>query len=321
MELPIIIEPETRLYFEYSTNSSWSNTYNFKYPNLDAGTMQIIYDYDYLLKPRYYTHYDYIFENTVYDYEAEQFYAESFTVYSNDAEYSHIFDFEYDLEPDFTNLSLYKVVGLYPNFTQEVIVDDDINYNIEFDLTSKNVTVFDLNSADGLLDQFDSITVMLNFTFGPVSTLTQVSLSNNFNQSFITDIEATFYDGIHGSFDYFDNARSYLFTEDYTTITSDKTSFVSNNFTRNPHLGNSPILRGYNEYELYLNFEVSEDQFNVIYEADLNLDGKVDYKQEVDLDKDGRVDITKYGIEDPEDSSGVIWYRIIQDFEGITKTV
>ncbi|MHA2338680.1 MAG: hypothetical protein ACXACX_15335 [Candidatus Hodarchaeales archaeon] len=315
-ELPMIIEPDARLYFEYSTNSSWEDSLTFDYENVDAGTMQIIYDYDYLLKPRYYTHFDTIFENDEYDYEFEQFYAESFTVYTESADYSLIFDIEYDLEQ-----ALYSVVALYPNYTQVDIEDDDINYDITFDFATKNVTINDLNSGDGVLNQFDSITVILNFTLGPVSTLTQVNLTSYFNQTFITDMEETFYDEIYGTFEYFDESPMYLLNEDYVTLTSAQTSFNSINFTRNPHLGNSPILKGYNEYEVYLNFEVSEDQFNTIYEADINLDGAVDYKQEIDIDKDGKVDITKYGIEDPENPSQVIWYRIIQDFETVSKTI
>ena len=93
---------------------------------------------------------------------------------------------------------MYNIVGLYPNYTQVFIKDDDINYDITFNLTAKNITIFDLDASDGLLNQFDSITVILNFTLGPVSTLTQLSLSNHFNQSFITDMEATFYDEIYG---------------------------------------------------------------------------------------------------------------------------
>jgi hypothetical protein len=128
------------------------------------------------------------FKNDEYDYEFEQFYAESFTVYTESADYSLIFDIEYDLEQDFTNLSLYSVVALYPNYTQVDIEDDDINYDITFDFATKNVTINDLNSGDGVLNQFDSITLILNFTLGPVSTLTQVNLTSYFNQTFIKPI-------------------------------------------------------------------------------------------------------------------------------------
>ncbi|KKN58657.1 hypothetical protein LCGC14_0549880, partial [marine sediment metagenome] len=318
---PLVIEPDTELYFEYSTNNSWSDTYNFNYVNLNTGDLEIVYDYNYLLDPHYYTIYDTIFENDVYDYDFEQFYAESFTVYSNATDYSHIFDIDYDFQQDFTNLSLYKVVGLYPNYTQFFIEHDDVNYDVVFNPITKTINITDLISGDGVLNQFDSITVILNFTFGPVSSLTQLSLSSNFNQTFLANQEETISNEIYGSFYYFDKAEFYLFAEDYSTITSSQTSFSSINFTRNAHLGNSPVLKGYDEYELYLNFELSENPFNVIYEADIELDGKVDYKQEVDIDKDGTIDVTKYGVIDPANPLEIIWYKIIQDIQSISKTL
>ncbi|KKN39526.1 hypothetical protein LCGC14_0742520 [marine sediment metagenome] len=320
-ELPLIIEPETKLYFEYSTGTSWSEIYNFNYENLDAGTIEVIHDYESLLKPRYRTVFGSEIENQEYDYELEQFYSESFTIYSSSSEYEHTFDIDYDLQADFADLLLYSIVGLYPNYTQFFIEDDDINYNIVFNPSSKTITITDLISGDGLLNQFDSITVILNFTSGPVSTLTQLSLSNNFNQTYITDQEATFNSIIHGSFNYFESFGIYLFTEDYSTITSDSTSFSSIDFTQNPHLGNSPILKGYNEYELYLNYEISENKFDTIYMADIEQDGQVEYKRETDIDKDGTIDITKYGIQDPENSQEILWYKIIQDMLTISKTV
>ncbi|KKN72007.1 hypothetical protein LCGC14_0414890, partial [marine sediment metagenome] len=320
-ELPLIIEPETKLYFEYSINSSWSEIFSFDYENIDAGNTQILYDYNYLLKPRYFTLFGNIYENNIYDYELEQFYSESFTVYSNSAEYEHILSVDYDFQEDFTNLSLYKIIGLYPNFTQFSIEDDDINYNVTFNPSAKSITISDLISVDGLLNQFGSITVILNFTFGPVSTLTELSLSDTFNQTFLSDTESTIYGEIYASFNYFDNSKSYLFSEDYSTITSDSSSFSSINFTRNPQLGNSPILKGYNDYELYLNYEIFENQYNTIYEADIEQDGQVDYKQEVDIDKDGRIDVTKYGIQDSENPLEIIWYKIIQDTQSTTRTV
>ncbi|KKL78274.1 hypothetical protein LCGC14_2026480, partial [marine sediment metagenome] len=318
--LPLIAKPESELTFEYSHNTSWSESFSFNYENLDAGTLLIIYEYDYLLKPRYFTRYNNTLENTDYDYEFEQFYSESFTVYSDAVDYTHTFDIDYDLSQDFANLALYRIVGVYPNLTQFYIVDDE-NYDIIFNPSTNSITVIDLISGDGVLNQFDSITVILNFTLGPVSTLTQLTLSTEFNQDFLSDPEVTISDEIYGSFNCFNSYESYLFAEDYATITSDSTSFSSIDFTRNPHLGNSLILKGYNEYELYLDYELSENMFNTIYLADIDQDGEVDYKQEVDIDKNGEIDITKYGIQDPENSLEILWYKIIQDYETFTKTV
>ncbi|KKN57054.1 hypothetical protein LCGC14_0566120, partial [marine sediment metagenome] len=320
-ELPMIIEPETKLYFEYSAATSWSEPFNLDYENLDAGTVEVDYDNHFPLDPRYYTVNGFTFENQEYDYELEQFYSESFTVYSSSANYELTFDIDYDMLTDFTNLALYKVVALYPDYTQFIIVDDDTNYDIIYNPAGKTIEIIDLIPGDGLLDQFDSITVILNFTSGPVSTLTQLSLSNNFNQTYITDPEDTF-DGIMNIwFDYFEDSGYYLFSEDYSTITTDATSFKSISFTNNPHLGNSLILKGYNEYELYLNYEISENKFDTIYVADMDQDGHVDYKRETDIDKDGTIDIIKYGVQDSENFQNIIWYKIIQNTIDISKMI
>ena len=47
---------------------------------------------------------------------------------------THTFDTDYNFTTEFLNLSLFKVVGLYPNLTEFMIVDDDINYDINLNI-------------------------------------------------------------------------------------------------------------------------------------------------------------------------------------------
>ena len=65
--------------------------------------------------------------------------------------------------------------------------------------------------------------------------------------------------------------------------------------------------------QMFIKFDMFSDPFSVTYEADIDMDRRKDYKQEIDIDKDGRFDIVKYGIEDLENPDRIIWYSIIQD--------
>ncbi|MHA1985254.1 MAG: hypothetical protein ACW98D_01325 [Promethearchaeota archaeon] len=96
-------------------------------------------------------------------------------------------------------------------------------------------------------------------------------------------------------------------------MTSGATSFKSIPFNRNPSVSTNNKLNNEGS-EMFIEFEVFSDPFNVIYEADLDMDGRKEYKQEIDVDKNGRIDIVKYGIEDSKDPDKIIWYSIIQDF-------
>ncbi|MHA1933101.1 MAG: hypothetical protein ACW96X_11195, partial [Promethearchaeota archaeon] len=321
IELPALIEPNTTIYFDYCHNNSWNNPVELQYDNLDVYSLDIIYNSDYLLTPRYELWYDELVVNDDdYDYETEQHYTESFTVYEDIDSYTYTFETEYNFTQDFLNLTFYEVIGYYPNFTQTTLEDDDINYIIDFDMGSQEVLITDLISGDGLLNQFDVISVSVNFTSGPVSQSTFLNFSSNFNQTYLSDIESTFYDYFAISFSYLEKTPEFLLSEDAQTLISDYTSFSSIDYIRNTDLAIEQHLVGYKSSNKFINFEVIEDPYNVIYEADLNQDGEVDYKQLIDMDKDGRIDITKYGI---MNSSGteIIWYRVIQDFETIETTV
>lgn len=68
-------------------------------------------------------------------------------------------------------------------------------FEIVWDPANKKVTI---NKLSGTIDfnDFESITAILSFTLGPVSTLTQLTLSDNFEQDFLSDPGETFSDEI-----------------------------------------------------------------------------------------------------------------------------
>ena len=312
-----MIAPDSTLYFEYCTEESWTSPISIDYERVDYSSLEVVYDYDYLLKPRYDDWYGEIIENSDFDYEIIQYYSESFTVYDNASEYTHTFEIDYDFDRDFVNLSLFKIVGLYANFTEKFIEDDQVNFSVNINFLNKQITITDLDPSDGTLNSFDLITIVLNFTCGPISTSSQIILSQHFNSSFLEDMEETFYDSLSISFDHSARSGIYLFDERSDEITSELTSFTSIDYTRNTHLSNNNELTGFGDTVLFEEFIVFYDPYNVIYEADPNMDGIKDYKHEIDIDRDGRVDITRFGVEiwDNDNYKKVLWHTIVQDFE------
>ena len=259
-----------------------------------------------------------VYENPAgtYDYELTQYYSESFTVYDplEALDYTHTFDLDdYSLVDDFTNLQVYKVIALKPTLEEFEIIGDGINYDIIPDYANKQIRIIDLIPGDGDLQDFDLITPILSYSYGPVSTSSEIKLTQAFYGNYTSDAEATFYDYLTISFSYSALSGENLFEEDHQTITSSATSFEYIEFSRNPSISTNNKLNSEGS-EIFIDFEMFYDPYNVIYEADIDMDGKKDYKQEIDVDKDGRFDITKYGVEDPEDPYNIIWYTIIQDY-------
>ena len=314
IELPMMAEPNTSLYIEYCKEDSWQTPIQMDYENVDFNSIEIIYDYDYLLTPRYEDWYAEIVENSHYDYEVVQYYEESFKVYSEQVNYTYHFETDYSLADDFTNAELYKVVGLSPAFEETIIKNDSIEYNITFDLDSNKITITDLNPENGLLNYFDLITVIINFSAGPVSSSSEVILSQTFNQTYLSIPEETFYDYLTISFLYSVESGEEIFATDSDTLTSTGSPFEAIDFTRNLILSTSNKLHGYDS-GLFINFELYEDDSNIIYEADLDKNNSLDYKQTIDVDRNGEIDIVKYGIKDPEFPGEIIWHTIIQDYE------
>ncbi|KKL51498.1 hypothetical protein LCGC14_2294890, partial [marine sediment metagenome] len=318
IQLPLIIDDETDLFFAYSTSTAWQTPILLDVENIDASTLDNIFDFDFLLTPLFEFWGDTVHENLAgeYDYELTQYYSESFTVYSaaDALDYLHTFDLDdYSLDDDFTNLQLFKIIALKPTLEEFEIVGDAVNYDVIFTPANKQIQITDIIPGDGDLNDFDLITVILSYSYGPISSFSEIQLTQTFHDDYISDAEATFYDYLSISFSYSQLSGEYLFEEDSQTITSSSTSFEYLPFNRNPAIGTNNKLN-VEDSEFIIDFELFYDPYNVIYEADIDMDGEKDYKQKIDVDKDGRFDITKYGIEDPENPENIIWYTIIQDY-------
>ncbi|KKM80539.1 hypothetical protein LCGC14_1338830, partial [marine sediment metagenome] len=316
IQLPLIIEPDTELFFAYSNATAWQTPILLDIENIDAGTLDNVFDYDYLLTPRFEFWGDTVSENNAgeYDYELIQYYSESFTAYTatSGTVYTHSFELDdYSLENDFRDAQLFKIIALKPTLEEFEIIDD-ADYDISYNPANKEVQITDHVGGDDL-SNYDFITIILNYSYGPISSFSEIQLTQTFHDDYISDPEATFYDYLSISFSYSQLSGEYLFEEDSQTITSSSTSFEYLPFNRNPAVSTNNKLNVDNS-EMFIDFEIFYDPYNVIYEADIDMDGKKDYKQEIDVDKDGRIDITKYGIEDPEDPENIIWYSIIQDY-------
>ncbi|MFW9874256.1 MAG: hypothetical protein ACFFG0_14215, partial [Candidatus Thorarchaeota archaeon] len=324
-EEPLITDPNKTLFFEYSTNTSWSESIRIEEENIDLQSIRVTYDYNYLLKPEYYDWYieqfsiEHSYESIAYsfkedsEYEVVQYYYESFTVYSEVSQYAHNFEIgNYSFEADFVNLSLYKVIGLTPALESEIMTNN-VNYTIQFNKTTKTITITDQN---GNLDRFDQITVILNYSYGPISSYTEIFLLNQFNQTYLAEPKDTFYNYIDIDYRYRTESGTVLFIESSEMLSSDLTSFTSIDYCRNPDIGTNNRLNAYGS-ELFDNFEVYYDESSIMYIADIDMNKEPDYKLTIDVENDGKIDIIKYGIDDPQDSGEVYWHTVIQDFETI----
>ncbi|KKN14777.1 hypothetical protein LCGC14_0992710, partial [marine sediment metagenome] len=314
MKLPLIIEPNSQLSFSYVSQDSWQNPILFEDEDIDISSLEIMFDYETYLTPRFEFWGDTVYEKTTYDYQVIQYYSESFTVYSvsEGSDYTHIFDPEdYSFIDDFTNLQLFKVIGLKPTMeTVEIITDGD--NTVSFNINTQQIQITDSDGQNGDLNDFDLITVILSYSYGPISSFSEVKLDQSFHDSYISDSEATFYDHLTITYSYSALLGEDLLDQNSDAITSGATSFKYIPFNRNPLVSTANTLNN-QDSELYIEFEMFSDPFDVIYEADLDMDGRKDYKQEIDLDKDGIFDIIKYGVEDIENPEEIIWYSIIQD--------
>ncbi|TXT58973.1 MAG: hypothetical protein BAJALOKI2v1_270001 [Promethearchaeota archaeon] len=321
-------EENTTLYFEYMTEDSWSAPIRIEYKNIHLASMHATYNYYTLLKPEFYEWYneevefvhnlDFISYSLMDDSEFEvvQYYQETFSVYEDTNSYTHTFDIEHSLENDFVNLSVSKVFGIYANLTHEEITNDSINYELSLDCVNNEITITDLSLHS--LNRFDSISVILNYSYGPISSYSEVYLNDYFNQTYLEDIEATLDTILTVDFTFSQEVGEFLFYEDSSTITSNDTSFTPIDYCRNLDISTYRKLKGYGS-ELYDTFELYYDESIITYEADLDLDGKVDYKQIVDVDKDGEYEVTKYGTD--IEGVGIVWYKIIEEYDSVSKTI
>ncbi|MEJ2248102.1 MAG: hypothetical protein P8Y97_00400 [Candidatus Lokiarchaeota archaeon] len=325
-----IIDPNTTLYIEYATNMSWNAPITLDQENVDLQSISAVYDNQYLLKPDYYDWYqdkvgslDYNYQTILYsfkedsEYKVTQYYQDSFTVYETTDTYVYSFDFNYSLVDDFINVSLYKIIGVTPDFNYEIFENDNIHYAINFDLNSKQITIIDKNSEDGVLNKFDYITIILNYSYGPISSYSRISLLDTFNETYLFNPEHSFYTDIEFDFSYLEDSGEILLYEDSEILTSNETTFTPIDYTRNSIISENSHLKNY-QSSLYDKFIIYYDDSDIIYEADIDFDGVKDYKETIDVDKNGIIDVIKYGVED-EDSGQIIWYTIIQSYTSTEK--
>jgi len=324
-EEPLMIAPNKSLYFQYCTPSSWTEPIRIDKENIDLESIRVVYQYNNLLRPEHYDWYhnyfkpSHSYENIAYsfrdevDYSVTQYYHESFTVYRNASIYTHTFDIgDLNLQEDFINLGLYKIVGLTPTFETEILTNNE-NYNIHFNKNNNSLTVENIENTG--LNKFDLITVVLNYSHGPISSYSEIELNGYFNETYLQDPMQSFYGHVDIDFNYINPAGQVLFAENSDIITSEITSFIPISYCPNPDISNNYELMKY-QLDIYDKFELYLDDSSVIYEADLNLDGEPEYKHEIDLDQDYIVDVIKYGIPDPENEGQIIWHTIIQKSKG-----
>ena len=165
-----------------------------------------------------------------------------------------------------------------------------------------------------MLDRFDVITIILNYSYGPISSFTEIYLLEQFNQTYLEDSKETFYNNVDIDYRYNAESGTVLFAEGSATITSESTSFESIDYCRNPDISNNDKLTSYG-LEIFDDFEIYQEESSIIYVADSDMNGEPDYKFTLDVDGDGEIDIIKYGVDDPQGSGEIYWHTIIQDFQ------
>ncbi|MHA1338061.1 MAG: hypothetical protein ACTSPW_20375, partial [Promethearchaeota archaeon] len=321
-ELPSIIEPNTKLTLKYCLRDSWKKPIFLNYENIDVFSLAVFYDYDYTLIPRFEENYGEIIENDPYskaEYEVKQYYSMEFSVpyNTNNKEknnYTLNIDLPYSLNEDYKDFKIFDIIGIYPDFSKESIL---LYPNISFvlNLEAKTLTLIDLSISDNFsFDNYETISVQFQYSYGPASSLTTIELLDQFENNYLGKYEDTFNDYISFSFQYYSPSGEYLFFEDSESITSDYTIFNTSSFIRNDILDpNGDFINDYFGSSFFNYFELYPDFSDIIYSCDFNGDGKRDYKELIDLDRNGIPEFTRFG--EGEDNGSIIWYVMIMDYE------
>ncbi|MFX1395405.1 MAG: hypothetical protein ACFFAS_00005, partial [Promethearchaeota archaeon] len=320
-EFPAIIEPNGTLFVEYCTNDSWSTPIVLEDDNIDVESASVVYDYSEVLDPNFETWFGSVRYNGMYHYEISQYLQHVVAPHvvleqGSQQLFSTTLDLgNFTLAQNFTNPSIYKITGSFANLTEITLAENNVpsaGYSFTIDYASNTINI----SSDGSipeivpLSEFDAITIVLRFDYGPRSTYTTLSLTEDFRLEYLKGREAeSFESRLMVSYVRPDELGNAVFWETSDEITSDRTQFRAVPFSR---AVSGCELADYDSLS-YLNYEVFEDDSNVIYVADTNMDGYKDYKHEIDVDRDGRVDVTKYGVE-TEDGT-VVWHAIVQDYQ------
>ena len=74
-----------------------------------------------------------------------------------------------------------NVVGLTPTFESEMLTEND-EYIITFYSFNNTLTITDVDPSNGVLNQFDLITVIVNYSYGLISSYSEIELLDEFNQ-------------------------------------------------------------------------------------------------------------------------------------------
>ncbi len=303
IQLPSLIDPNTALYVDYCTSTSWDTTPLLDYQNIKYDSLFLTYNYEDGLIPQYENWYGEIKTNQDYDYKTTQYYFESFSVYSDDISYTHRFKLDdYNLQTEFINLELYDITAFYYNNTEITIVNGN-DYEVIFDPNTQTLTITDKNIQDGVLNQFFRIIATLKYSLGPISSYTEITFSDKFNQTYLSSIESSFYDFIYYSFKY-SNKYEFLFVAN-----SETDSFEPIEFTRNTELVYNEGFNIWDNFGLYAFDTPQKTNLARLY------DGQIEYKQEINYDQDDKPEIVRYGMADPNSLLNIIWYRIIVDIQ------
>ncbi|KKM94115.1 hypothetical protein LCGC14_1201570, partial [marine sediment metagenome] len=169
-------------------------------------------------------------------------------------------------------------------------------------------------SNNGFLDSFLQLLAILSYSYGPISSYSEIFLLDEFNQAYLTDSKETFYNSVDIDYSHSTKSGKAILAESSASITSDATLFKSIDYSRNLDMSINNKLIGYGS-KLFDNFEIYKDESSIIYVADIDMNGEPDYKHTIDINRDGKIDVIKYGIDDPQGSDEIYWYTIIQDFE------
>ncbi|TXT60424.1 MAG: hypothetical protein BAJALOKI3v1_910001, partial [Promethearchaeota archaeon] len=97
------------------------------------------------------------------------------------------------------------MVGLTQTFEDEILTENE-NFTITLDEFSNQITITDLYVQDGLLDVFDQITVILNYSYAPLSSYSELKLLGAFNHTYLADFEESFYSQLEIEFNYVEDS-------------------------------------------------------------------------------------------------------------------
>ncbi|GAI65177.1 unnamed protein product, partial [marine sediment metagenome] len=98
------------------------------------------------------------------------------------------FDIEHDLAQDFVNISLFKIVGLYANFTERFIENDQIETYENDDINALEIKFYYAISGGYGSYYFDSVEIPLNHT----AMVSQLELDGSYLIQYSKDLQSIY---------------------------------------------------------------------------------------------------------------------------------